>query len=54
MTKMTHPESNHTIDPSPSQVPLYEANGWVRKTPAPAKTPAKAAAPAEKPDPKGK
>lgn len=28
MPKMTHPDSEQTIEPSADQVPLYESQGW--------------------------
>lgn len=30
MAKMTHPDSDQTIDVAPDQQPLYAAQGWVR------------------------
>jgi hypothetical protein len=28
MPKMKHPASDHKIDVSPAQVPMYESQGW--------------------------
>lgn len=30
MPKLRHPDSKQTIEPSPDQAPLYEAQGWRR------------------------
>lgn len=40
MPKMTHPQSNLTVDAAPEQVAMYASQGWVAKA-APAKKAAK-------------
>lgn len=38
MAKMTHPDSEQTIDVPPEQQPLYAASGWVRVDNKPVQT----------------
>lgn len=34
MPKMKHPRSTQTLDVAPSQVPMYESQGWYTVAPA--------------------
>lgn len=34
MPKLTHPESGQTIEVSPSQVEVYESQGWQQSKPS--------------------